>query len=439
MTEQEARILVDTLIGSAHRGQKLNHIQSVVLRKTWAGRSYREIAEQLGYEHDYIRQIGSQLWRTLSQAVGEKVSKKNMQAVLCGYQQSQSGQQDWGEAIDVSIFYDRQAEVQTLKTWIATDRCRAIGVFGIGGIGKTALAVKLAQHLQSQFQYIIWRSLQAAPSLNSLLNEILPILTGTEIATDSSISTLMKQLHQKRCLLVLDNVESILQPSNRSGQYRSGDEEYRQLLERIADEPHQSCLVLTGREKPGGFTLREGEKLPVRSLQLSGLPVADSQKILSDKGLQIAESECQVLVNYLGGNPLALKIAASAIHEVFGGDIQAFLAQGNPVFSDLWDLLDRQFERLSPLQQQVMYQLAIAKEPIMLGAQSLTHLKEKFVPRVSGQELLEAVNSLRERSFIENERSPSETREPRIAQPPVIKEYVTARFIQTKTVTGSAC
>src|SRR4028119_2117094 len=169
MTGQEALTLVDTLLHAANQGQRLTDVQSVVLLETWAGRSYREIAQQLGYEHDYIKQVGSQLWRSLSQTLGEPVSKRNLQAVVRRYQQSQQGasalpviqgKQDWGEAIDVSRFYGRQGELQTLETWILEDCCRAIAggtplraiaILGLGGMGKTTLSVKLAQQVQSQF------------------------------------------------------------------------------------------------------------------------------------------------------------------------------------------------------------------------------------------------------------------------------------------------
>jgi hypothetical protein len=443
MTGQEALTLVDTLLHSANPEQRLNDVQSVVLLETWAGRSYREIAQQLGYQHDYIKQVGSQLWRSLSQTLGESVSKRNLQAVLRRYQQSQQaatalpviqGTQDWGEAIDVSRFYGRQGELETLDTWILKDGCRAIGIFGLGGMGKTALSVKLAQQVQSQFDFVIWRSLQQAPSLSALLSDILPILAGTEVTPDSSINTLMKQLRSKRCLLVLDNVESILQDGNRSGQYQPGYEAYHQLFDRICDEPHQSCLILTGRDKPGGFAVREGKNLPVRSrsvhavksLQLQGLSGEDGQQILIAKGLEATESQRLTLVKYLGGNPLALKIAATTVQTLFSGNIQAFLAQGSIVFSDLWDLLDQQFERLSPLQQEIMYWLAINQEGV-----TPAKLHKEILPKVPWRELLEALESLQARSLIENERSLIDTANENLTQQPVIIEYVTQRFLQT--------
>jgi hypothetical protein len=128
----------------------------------------------------------------------------------------------------------------------------------------------------------------------------------------------------------------------------------------------------------------------------------------------------------LGGNPLALKIAATTVQTLFSGNIQAFLAQGSIVFSDLWDLLDQQFERLSPLQQQIMCWLAINREGV-----TPAKLHEEILPKVPWRELLEALESLQARSLIENERALIETANENLTQQPVIIEYVTQRFLQT--------
>jgi SpoVK/Ycf46/Vps4 family AAA+-type ATPase len=288
MTAQEAIALIDHLL-HANNHQTLTDIQSFVFLETWEGHSYQEIADRHQYEHDYIKQVGSHLWRTLSQILGEKVSKHNLQAVLRRYQDSSASDnctQDWGEAIDISHFYNRLQELETLETWMSDNSTRTIGIFGIGGIGKTSLSVKLAQQFQSQFEFVIWRSLQQAPTLDVILSDILPILTGSSATKNPSIRELMEQLRQKRCLLIFDNLESILQGGNRSGQYQQGYEDYRQLFARIADENHQSCLILTGREQPRGFALRSGENSPVRSIKLFGVSPPVCQQILATKGLK---------------------------------------------------------------------------------------------------------------------------------------------------------
>jgi hypothetical protein len=48
---------------------------------------------------------------------------------------------DWGEALDVPSFYDREAELATLMRWVVEERCRLVSMLGLGGIGKSALVV----------------------------------------------------------------------------------------------------------------------------------------------------------------------------------------------------------------------------------------------------------------------------------------------------------
>jgi hypothetical protein len=214
MTGQEALRIIDRLLEQNHRG-RLKSIQSAVVLRIWERNTYLEIGTELGYDPDYIKQVASELWQLLSGIVGEKVLKSNLCSILQQYQASFTIA-DWGEAIDVSLFYGRETNLQTLRDWILDRRCRVVGIFGWGGIGKTALSVKLAQQLESQFECVVWRSLRQAIAPKDLLNEILPILTGSEVQA-SSIALLMQQLRQKRCLLVFDNVESILQSGDRNG------------------------------------------------------------------------------------------------------------------------------------------------------------------------------------------------------------------------------
>jgi hypothetical protein len=145
------------------------------------------------------------------------------------------------------------------------------------------------KQVESQFEYVVWRSLQHAPTPKDLLDEILPILVGSQVQ-ESSIALLMEQLRQKRCLLVLDNVESILQAGSKNGCYLAGYEAYGEIFQRVCDESHQSCMAITGREKPHGITVREGVNLPVRSIQLTGLSIVAAHHILIDKGLESRSS-----------------------------------------------------------------------------------------------------------------------------------------------------
>ena len=425
MTGDDIRNLVDLLLTSTNQ-PKLNDLQAEILLEVLLGKKSSAIAERLDYKIDYVNQVAAKLWKTLSISLGEPVSKKNVKSVLTRHYLKSLSQPrlipvvkttDWGESIDISQFYGREPELKLLSRWAKVDKCRSIGIFGMGGIGKTACSTKLAHILQANFDIIIWRSLRQAPTLASLLQDILPIF-GAGQTTDLSIDKFIEKLQQYRCLILLDNIESILAGGDRSGEYLPDYADYGRLLERVCDEKHQSCLVISGREKPSSFTEREGDRLPVRSLQLSGLPFTDACQILTDKGSIGTKIQSQLLIDRLGGNPLALKIVASNIRNLFNNDVSAFLAQGYAAFGSLGQLLDQQFDRLSPLQQQIMYWLAIVRSGI-----TPVRLQPKLSPAATLRQVLEALNVLFDRAAIE-------TTAAGLTQQPVVMEYIIDRFLR---------
>lgn len=336
-------------------------------------------------------------------------------------------QQDWGEAPDVSVFYDRLTELATLESWIQQDRCRVIAMLGMGGMGKTALSMKLAEQIQDEFEYLIWRSLRNAPPILDLLADLIRFLSNQqEISLTDDIDTCILQLihyfRSQRCLLILDNVESVLQAGDRTGQYLTGYEGYGQLLRAVGDTSHQSCLLLTSREKPKGFALREGKTTPVRSLQLTGLSDASAQKVAKRQGtLYGTDSEWHQMIQHYAGNPLALKIVATGIEDFLAGDIAKFLqyaSQGILVFDNIRDLLEQQFQRLSDLEVQVMYWLAINREPV-----TTAELQEDLGLTIGLGDLLAALSSLQRRSLIESTLSG-------FTQQPVIMEFITEQLLR---------
>jgi WD40 repeat protein/DNA-binding SARP family transcriptional activator len=310
--------------------------------------------------------------------------------------------QDWGEAPDVSIFYGRQVEMACLEQWLTGDRCRLVGVLGMGGIGKTALVTRLAEQVKDQFDYLIWRSLRDAPPLEEILAGWILFLSDQQVydlpaELDKRISFLLDYLRQHRCLLVLDNAEAILRTGERAGHHRAGYEGYGRLLQRLGESRHQSCLILTSREKPREFAILEGEATPVHVLQLADLTLEAGRAILQAKGLAGSAGSWSSLIERYSGNPLALKLVGETIRELFNGDIAAFLQEETIIFGGIRDLLAQQFERLSALEQEVMVWLAIEREAV-----EPDQLQANMVRSVSRRELLEALRALRRRSLLES-------------------------------------
>lgn len=255
---------------------------------------------------------------------------------------------------------------------------------------------------------------------------------------DRKIAKFMDCLRSSRCLLILDNMETILASGDQSGRCRAGYEGYEQLLQYIGTVPHQSCVILTSREKHQQIALLEGETLPVRSLQLGALKPSEGRELFGQKGQFIgSQMEWNALIKHYGGNPLALKLIATATLALFNGriaEVLKYVEQSLFVFDDIRNLLDRQFERLSALEQEVMLWLAISQEPI-----SLDELRENLVSTASTWELPGALNSLLQRSLIEKveptliEPTTLEPIEQNITQfslQPIVMKYVLERLIR---------
>ena len=320
---------------------------------------------------------------------------------------------DWGEAIDVSIFYGRESELTSLEQSIVQERCRLVLLMGLGGIGKTALAAKLAQRIECHFDCMIWRSLRNAPPLESLLADLVPFLSNQQDG-QTTVARLLHWLRSHRCLLVLDNIETILQAGDRAGQYRSGYENYSELFKGLGEVPHQSCVLLTSREKPAEVAAMQGDA-SVQVFPVTG-SIQAAQALLETRGLLGSSAQKQRLAEQYGGNPGAIKIVAGSIQDLFEGDIEKFLSQEVILFNGIRRLLEQQFERLSALEQSIMYWLAINRE-----SSTIAELMQDVMPTVLRTRLLAAIESLIWRNLIEQQQGS-------YTQQPIVMEYVVDRL-----------
>jgi hypothetical protein len=63
--------------------------------------------------------------------------------------------EDWQGTIQTGPLYNRVEEMAKLKRWVLEEQCRIVAVLGMGGMGKTALTIQLAQQLKAQFEFVI--------------------------------------------------------------------------------------------------------------------------------------------------------------------------------------------------------------------------------------------------------------------------------------------
>lgn len=343
--------------------------------------------------------IALAVWQ--SRANQQDVLATTLQQNITQLQPTAQHRIDLYEAPAADQLYGRETELAKLMQWVVVDECRLVLVLGIGGIGKTILSAHFARSLNQQFTYVIWRSLRNAPPINELLDELTIFISDQQHSvltetTDQKISRLMNYATQRRCLLILDNLETILQAGDNNGCFRDGYEAYGELITRFGEGGHRSCMLLTSREKPREVAVLEGDSAAVYTLSLSGLSLDDVRTVLHDRGINGDDTTISRLSEHYSGNPLALKLVAETIREVFHGDVQTFLRDGDTFPREVSALLDQQIHRLAPLEYALLLWLTIEREPTPLES-----LRTNLTEPASMQIVQEALTWLRRRSLIE--------------------------------------
>jgi hypothetical protein len=465
MDVQEVLKLADDLV-FINTGKHLDNLQEVILRGTLQGQKYSKIADESHCSEGHIKDIASALWKLLSEVLGEEVNKSNFRVRLEQVKFSnlwnfnkdivQIGEINFCEDSSHSpkvpnsptdketlnkgnakpkvreylaempksgILFDRTSELTTLKQWILQENTRLLGIIGIVGIGKTALAVHLVEQIKHEFDFIIWRSLATSPPLSILQTSIIqcfcrggsPVPAPEEGATTGGLP-LLNYLKKYRCLLILDDVQMINSSGQLAGNYQPGYEDYGTLFRQVAELSHNSCIVLLSSEKPREIAALEGENQAVRSLQLNGLG-AEAGEILREKGLAEHEKWSKLIEQYRG-NPLWLKIVATMIQDLFNGSLSDFLSDDTLFLGDLESLLHQPFNRLSESEKQVMSWLASETAPV-----SLSKVPENL--QLSRSQFLKVMQSLGRRSLIEKIPEGDRTF---FSLGPVLKEYVKTKY-----------
>ncbi|MFB2971699.1 NB-ARC domain-containing protein [Aerosakkonema sp. BLCC-F183] len=440
----------------AKTGKHLDDLQQAILRETFQGQKYAKIAQDRNCSEGYVRSVASDLWKIFSDVLKEDVTKTNVKSILerarfynfsqtiasdnatvnnfniCSKnsqlpQVTPQPQQtptrshiDLGDAPEIFSFYDRTHELATLENWIVRDRLRLIALVGIGGIGKTSLALQLIEQIKTHFDYLIYRSLRFSPTPDAILTNLLQIFSQQgEIpqAIETQLSQLINYLRKYRCLIVLDDLQMLFSSAQLAGQYKSGYEDYQLFFKQIAEVCHQSCILLISWEKSREVASLERVNNYVHSFVLGSLGVAAKQ-ILRQHNL--SDEDCwETLINTYQGNPLWLELTATMIQELFRGNVSEFLECDAPILCEsLQAQLDRQFQRLTPQEQGVTIQLANQTEPV-----SLPQIRKTV--ELSTSDLLNAMQSLGRRFLLD---AKEQGKTSFFSLNPVLQQYVKNRY-----------
>ena len=466
-----------------HSGHSLREPEIVILKGTWRGLTYEQMANDSEYSTNYLmRDVAPKLWKQLSSVFSRSVGKTNFRVALEAYAAAnasmesellasvvaddrrlvplggaqplepipldmdaavarQAAERGWlleGEgvwsaarasllsasAIIPGVMHGYGDSLSQLKQWLneasgVDGYSRLIGVWGLRGVGKTLLVETAVSEVGDRFEAIVWRSLQDKPTLNDLCASILASV-GVSAPTGQAITQLLSVLASRPLLLVLEGAEALLKTGSLAGDYAGGYQSYGEFFQSVVTS--RSCILLTGVEGPSDWVRQggyDGDK-SVRSLALTGLTAASASELLSAEQLDVPEKWAELIERYQG-HPLALKSAARVIREIFNGRVDTFLAQSSVLFNGIFRLLSPSFDRLSLSEINILYWLASYESPL-----SLAELQETLPLSLGPAELISALDSLKQRLLlvVRLQGDP-----PTFYLPPLVKAYAVHQFM----------
>ncbi|MBE9035210.1 NB-ARC domain-containing protein [aff. Roholtiella sp. LEGE 12411] len=425
-------------------GRHLLESERLLIKGSWYGRDYKEMASDSGYNSDYLhRELAPQLWAMLSEVIGDgvPVKKISLKAALLklvrkdylGLEVSKlnndclvGNTRIYGELPKIESFYGREKDISELKNQINHLKRRCISITGVGGIGKTLLAAKLVEETLldnlNMYETIAWIKINSSmDNLFSKLANAFNLEVNNESIEDKTL-ILSKYFQLHRSLLVIDGFEQLGQIDNFKKRL-----EYEKLFIQLAGEQHQSCTIITS-QLPLEEVIYATKNLSIGSFRLEGLEERAAMRMLNEKGLW--GNQCKELIKMHRGNPSELEEVADRIHRLFEGSVKKFFDYRTTVIGQLLQsMLNQQFGQpglLSDVQRQIMIYLAestLESSPPIQFSKIIDALKKRLGLEVSIAEAIRAIEILEQRSLVETYRK-STNQEVSYNLQPVIRKYI---------------
>jgi DNA replication protein DnaC len=384
----------------AKTGQYLDSLQTSILQGSLEGLKYEEIAKNSHRSKSHVKNVASELWQSLSDTLEEDVDKINIRSTLqrkaishiynigecakiligninsnyinmCEEKEQnlpsfissiQKTNQfpiiDLTQAPELSCNYGRTLELSRLKEWIKK-QTRLITIYGLSGIGKTALTIKLIEEIKTEFDYIIYRSLDNSSQLINLKDDLKQFFTQSQ---SSLLPDIIDYLKSYRCLIILDDLQTIFQTNELASKYLKDYENYSKFFKQIVTTSHQSCFILLSWEQPRECVTLKSDK--IQTLYLKGLE-SQAEEILQEYGLKNQEKWSDLITLYQS-HPNWLNIISLTILELFDGEVSLFLEQMQDeiYLGDIECLIESHLQRLSETEKKVIHWLSNQTETV---------------------------------------------------------------------------
>jgi predicted ATPase/class 3 adenylate cyclase len=270
--------------------------------------------------------------------------------------------------LQVSSFIGRDMELARLAR--ALGEARVVTLTGVGGVGKTRLALRAAAEELPRYREGAWLvELQAVRDPEAVAGAVAAVFSVTDRAGLNTQETLVEFLRSKQLLLVLDNCEHLLDPAA----------DMVEVLERACPGV---VVLATSRE---GLAI-EGERVvPVPALSapavnsdLAAVGESDAVRLFVERAgwvdpdFELTETNARAvaqLCRRLDGLPLAIELAAARI--------------GAMTPAELAGRLDRRFDTLAGGRRRAVQRHQTLRAAIDWSYQLLGEPEQRLLARLS--------------------------------------------------------
>ncbi|HMN29348.1 MAG TPA: LuxR C-terminal-related transcriptional regulator, partial [Caldilineaceae bacterium] len=299
--------------------EPLSEREIEILQLAADGCSNGEIAARLSLSLNTIKWYSKRIYEKLDVETRTQAIKRAQTMGLFngGTPQSKPIQPGDNLPSPLTAFVGRHAEIDTIKQLLKQHRL--LTLTGPGGIGKTRLALQVAEELQAFFRNgVYFVDLATINETNLVINTIAHAL-GVAESLDTPLTTLMQaHLRDKQLLLVLDNFEHLIAAAP--------------VVADLLTAARELTVLLTSREV---LALYGEQEYAVPPLQLPDLewfaaPHISPGDLLNSESLQLFERCAQAvdpafrltaenaaavasLCLRLDGLPLAIELAAAYV------------------------------------------------------------------------------------------------------------------------------
>jgi AAA ATPase domain len=310
--------------------------------------------------------------------------------------------------------YGRDEELQQLTNLVT--QSRLVFLWGMGGIGKTALASQLVEQLAyddrfqvAPFDRIIWRSLNAGSNLDRFWTQldldlgIVPQVDLRHARYDwTDVSRLIEKFQVERTLVVIDVVES--NPVDRAEDIPAWEPadraRYCEWFAQLSCPKHNSCILVLSREHSDEVRRLEGSRPAIRNFKLEGLKLGGIQ-LFKQYDLKPEPDAWVALIKFYGGNPYALTMIATIIKDQFAGSAEALLNMGTFVLGNMEYVIAERIRHISPEEKLLLTALARLQDPCDRPTLWSQLQSQVLQPSFSQSTLIGAIASLDRKCLVE--------------------------------------